>query len=62
MKALTDDANGDGTTGSHAYSISDLVDDINASGVATASITDDGRLDIQCKWQCRLLTLTIVPC
>ncbi|PLW78852.1 flagellin [Cohaesibacter celericrescens] len=41
-----DDANGDTTTGD-AYSVSDLVNDINASGVATASITDDGRLDLK---------------
>nr|WP_319513480.1 flagellin [uncultured Cohaesibacter sp.] len=44
-KALND-ANGDGTTGDN-YTVSNLVDDINASGVATASITDDGRLDLR---------------
>ena len=48
--ASTDDSLADGdpsTTGNQAYSIGDLVEDINASGVATASITDDGRLDLQ---------------
>ena len=35
------------TTGNQAYTVGDLVDDINASGVATATITDDGRLDLQ---------------
>nr|WP_321456389.1 flagellin [uncultured Cohaesibacter sp.] len=34
------------TTGSQAYTVKDLVDDINASGVATAKITEDGRLDL----------------
>nr|WP_319485774.1 flagellin [uncultured Cohaesibacter sp.] len=56
-KAL-DDANGDGTTGDN-YTISDLVDDINASGVATASITEDGRLDLKASGNSQLsLTIT----
>ena len=40
------DANGDGTTGD-AYTMKDLVEDINASGVATASITEEGRLELK---------------
>ena len=52
------DANGDGSTGDN-YTISNLVDDINASGVATASITDDGRLDLKANGNGQLsLTLT----
>ena len=39
------DGNGSGA-GTAEYTVKDLVDDINASGVATASITEDGRLDI----------------
>ena len=35
------------TAGSQAFSVGDLVDAVNASGVATASITDDGRLDLK---------------
>ena len=35
------------TAGNQAFSVGDLVDAINASGIATASITDDGRLDIK---------------
>ena len=56
-KALND-ANGDGTTGDN-YTISNLVDDINASGVATASITEDGRLDLKASGNAQLsLTIT----
>ena len=41
-------ADGDGAgSGTDAYTVKNLVDDINASGVATASITDDGRLDLK---------------
>ena len=32
------------TAGNQAYTVENLVEDINSSGVATASITDDGRL------------------
>ncbi|WP_316860051.1 flagellin [uncultured Cohaesibacter sp.] len=47
------------TAGNQAYTVSDLVDDINASGVATASITDDGRLDLQASGNASLsLTIT----
>nr|WP_321482546.1 flagellin [uncultured Cohaesibacter sp.] len=46
------------TTGSQAYTVKDLVDDINASGVATAKITEDGRLDISANGNAEL-TLTI---
>ncbi|WP_321447085.1 flagellin [uncultured Cohaesibacter sp.] len=46
------------TTGSQAYTVKDLVDDINASGVATAKITEDGRLDISANGNSEL-TLTI---
>ncbi|WP_175528132.1 flagellin N-terminal helical domain-containing protein [Cohaesibacter marisflavi] len=46
------------TTGSQAYTIKDLVDDINASGVATAKITEDGRLDISANGNAEL-TLSI---
>nr|WP_321460011.1 flagellin [uncultured Cohaesibacter sp.] len=55
-KALND-ANGDGTTGDN-YTIADLVTDINASGVATASITEDGRLDLEVNGN-QTLSLTI---
>ena len=41
-----DDANGDGSTGDD-YTMKDLVTDINASGVATAEITSEGRLSIK---------------
>jgi len=51
------DANGDGTTGDN-YTIKNLVDDINASGVATASITDDGRLDLKASGN-KTLSLTL---
>nr|WP_321460010.1 flagellin [uncultured Cohaesibacter sp.] len=51
-KALND-ANGDGTTGDN-YTIDDLVTDINASGVATASITEDGRLDLKASGNAQL--------
>ena len=51
-KALND-ANGDGTTGDD-YTIDDLVTDINASGVATASITEDGRLDLKASGNAQL--------
>ncbi len=44
-ESLTD--NNGAAAGTEAYSVKDLVDDINASGVATASITDDGRLDLK---------------
>ena len=46
------------TTGSQAYTVKNLVDDINASGVATAKITEDGRLDISANGNAEL-TLTI---
>ena len=46
------------TAGSQAYTVKDLVDDINASGVATAKITEDGRLDISANGNAEL-TLTI---
>jgi flagellin-like hook-associated protein FlgL len=45
-ESLTD-ADGSASAATNEYSIKDLVDDINASGVATASITDDGRLDLK---------------
>ena len=51
------DANGDSSTGDN-YTIDDLVADINASGVATASITDDGRLDLKADGN-QQLSLTI---
>nr|WP_281405400.1 flagellin [Cohaesibacter sp. CAU 1516] len=41
------DGDGSASTSTDDYTVSDLVDDINASGVATASITDDGRLDLK---------------
>ncbi len=41
------DGDGSASTSTDDYTISNLVDDINASGVATASITDDGRLDLK---------------
>ncbi|SNY94279.1 Flagellin FlgL [Cohaesibacter sp. ES.047] len=42
-------ADGDGSASASTddYTVKDLVEDINASGVATASITADGRLDLQ---------------
>ncbi|MCT4657294.1 MAG: flagellin [Cohaesibacter sp.] len=40
------DGNG-AEAGTDDYTVKNLVDDINSSGVATASITDDGRLDIK---------------
>ncbi len=40
------DGNG-AEAGDADYTVKNLVDDINSSGVATASITDDGRLDIK---------------
>ena len=43
-ETLTDN-DGSATVGT-AYTVKDLVDDINASGVATAKITEDGRLDL----------------
>nr|WP_316860052.1 flagellin [uncultured Cohaesibacter sp.] len=47
------------TAGNQAYTIANLVDDINASGVATASITEDGRLDLQVNGNASLsLTIT----
>ncbi|SFO66241.1 flagellin C-terminal helical region [Cohaesibacter marisflavi] len=46
------------TAGSQAYTVKDLVDDINASGVATAKITEDGRLDISANGNSEL-TLTV---
>ncbi len=45
-ESLTD-ADGSASAATNEYSVKDLVDDINASGVATASITDDGRLDLK---------------
>ena len=42
-----------GGTGS-AFTVKDLVDAINASGVASASITDDGRLDLKANGNAQL--------
>ena len=50
--------NNGGEAGGDAYSVKDLVDDINASGVATASITDDGRLDLKANGN-KSLSLTV---
>ena len=43
--SFTDNEEGAGT--GSAFTVKDLVDAINASGVASASITDDGRLDLK---------------
>ncbi|SNY94278.1 Flagellin FlgL [Cohaesibacter sp. ES.047] len=45
-QTLTDN-DGAASASTDAYSVGDLVKDINASGVATASITEDGRLNIE---------------
>ncbi|WP_319533458.1 flagellin [uncultured Cohaesibacter sp.] len=45
-QSLTDN-DGAESTATNAYTIKDLVEDINASGVATATITADGRLDLK---------------
>ncbi|WP_319533459.1 flagellin [uncultured Cohaesibacter sp.] len=45
-QSLTDN-DGAESTATNAYTVGDLVEDINASGVATASITEDGRLNIE---------------
>ena len=51
------DNDGSATVGT-AYTVKDLVDDINASGVATAKITEDGRLDLSANGNAEL-TLTL---